>query len=112
MKVVLQPNASVTQGVLDASTTFPLLELFAFYGISMQIKFTDSGSLAGTLTMEVSNDDLTYVAYSEFTAITSLGSATMFYLNNKIFPFKYARLKWVRSAGAGFLNVVTAACRV
>lgn len=110
MKIVLNPCQPILAQSLAASTTVALPELFAYYGFSLQVKITDGGSLAGTLTLEVSNDDVTYAAYTPLTGITAMGT-TMWWVDDKIFPFKYNRLKWVHTAGTGTLDVTIVACR-
>jgi hypothetical protein len=112
MKTIVQPVVVASAGALAVATTyFTLPELFDFYGISLQVEFVDSGSLAGALTLEVSNTGVNYYAHAGFASIAA-PAATMWALTDKIFPYKYARLKWVGSAGSGTVTVTMCACRV
>ena len=110
MKIVVNNATVIDAGSLAATANFTLPELFDFYGVALAITFT--GTATGSVDMEVSVDGTTFGAYSGFTQITTLSGTSIWYLDNKIFPFQYARLKYVRTGNSGTMTVKMNACRV
>ena len=112
MKTVLNPVKVLDAQTLAATVTKDLPELFAYYGLAIQINFSQGNNCVGSLKLQVSIDDVNFVDYAPFTAITSFTSSALFFLDDKMFPFKDARLVYTRTSGTGTMDVWVAGVRI
>ena len=55
--------------------------------------------------MQVSVDGENFVDYASFTPITVFSANSIFFLDNKMFPFKASRLVYTATSGAGTVDV-------
>jgi len=95
MLATVSAAANVTSGVLDIGD---------FTGYSIAAVLTGS-DVAGTVSLEVSLDNSTFVTVaSTSTAITS-STDTIFNISDA--QYRYVRCKWVYSSGTGNLTVTS-----
>lgn len=75
-----------------------------FDNIGLQVSFV--GTMAGTLTIEVSNDDENYDALTFSPALTQpAGGDVKYAVNLKQLPWQYMHVKYVNATGSGTLTV-------
>lgn len=72
--------------------------------IGLQIKFV--GTMAGTLSVEVSNDGTNFDALTFTPSLTQpAGSDTKYAINLKQLPWQFMHVKYVNASGSGTLTV-------
>lgn len=89
---------------VSSTTTYTSSSTFVanLDNIGCQVSFV--GTMAGTLTVEVSNDDSDYDALTFDPVLTQpAGSATKYVINLQQLGFPYVRFKYVNASGSGTL---------
>jgi len=113
MKTVINPSQVAAAQSFAATVNVNLPELFDLYGLALQFNWSAANDMVGSLKLQVSLDDgSNWVDYSGFTAITAFTGSAVWFLDNKIFPFKRARLVYTRTSGTGTAGIWISGCRL
>lgn len=94
-------------GAADAGSNFTSVEmdLGDLEAYSVQVSFSDV-SLAGTLSLQSSNDAETWIEVDGSDQSVTVGAAHMWNVNDA--SYRYVRVNWVNSAGTGTLTAKAA----
>lgn len=88
-----------TSGAVDVtSTPFDLGDLTSY---SASVDFTGS-DLAGTLTLEASNDNSDYITVASSSQSVTSAASHMWNISGA--SYRYVRVKWVASSGTGNIS--------
>ena len=101
-KRVLDFDKLIVDGDMSASITADGTNILYTDRVGYQIDWT--GTPTGDFTVEVSNDEDTWVELTLSTAIAAGGSADSAFIDVET-AAKFVRLKYTRSSGTGTLNV-------
>lgn len=95
---------------VSSTTTYhsPSTDINQLHNIGLDIRF--AGTMAGTLTVEASNDNTTFTALTFSPAITQpSGSSLNFLIDLNQIPFRYIRTSYVNASGSGTLTSLLSA---
>lgn len=95
---------SATNATASPVVTNPL-DLNDLNNFSLQVGFSGGGgNLVGTLTLEASDDNVTYATVANSSVAVTASTANMYNVQGA--GYRYVRVRWVLTSGTGNISVI------